>query len=106
VLVLAAAALCEHGAGRRGTVGRRLDDIHETGALHMLAGFGALGLDRLAGQYEGRQHDLAIDAAEALAAINQFFDADVRIHAGAARFRRVTPSGRIMNLEFIECPRQ
>ena len=90
MLILASAALPEIRTERLQAVARRLDQTHQTRALGVFARSGTLRLDHFPGQYERREHHLAIHAAEPLfPAINQFLDFQFRL-ASPVEFRLPT----------------
>ena len=74
VLVLAAAAKAEDGAGRLDAFGRGLGDSGKLRALHVLFRSDALCRDRFTGEDKRNEDDLSIHAAQSVAAIYQFFN--------------------------------
>jgi len=76
VLVLAAAASAEIGAGRFDALGSGLNDADEFGAAEILFYFGQFDFDFLAHEDEGDEHDEFFDARDTFAAEGDVADAD------------------------------
>lgn len=77
VLVMAAAAAGEEGAGRGLAEGRGGEDFERGGAEDAAGGGGEAGADEFAGDDAGEEDDAAVEAGEGVAAVDEFFDGEV-----------------------------
>jgi len=76
MLILAAAAGTEIGAGRLDALGCGLDDAHEFGAPEALFNLGQFQFDFFADENEGNEHDKFLDARDPFASEGDVADAN------------------------------
>jgi len=79
VLVVAASAASEIGAGSSDALGRGIDDLESIGADEAGLFLARAGEDALARQDERREDNTPIEAREALAAVDQLLDRDFEV---------------------------
>jgi hypothetical protein len=89
VLVLAAAAIAEVGAGRLDAVGGGAEDFEDAGAGVVFLHLGQFDAELFAGGGEGDEHDELVDATDGIAAVGDGVDGEFDLLAwGVGDFAR------------------